>query len=133
MKFVIDSSALVAILQREPEAERFEEIISTGDDPVISAGTLAEASMVMWGKTGEAGCDDLDELLARGAVRVIAVEQVQAYIAREAYRRWGRGSGSGSLNFGDCFSYALARMMGRKLLFKGDDFLATNIEPALVS
>jgi ribonuclease VapC len=126
---VVDSSALLAVLLDEPEGPRFIGLLADAEDPLISAATLVEASIVMQAKTGEPGVDDLDELLAAAAVRCVAVDRAQAHIAREAYTRFGKGRSPAGLNFGDCFSYALAQETGRPLLFKGDDFALTDVTP----
>jgi len=87
--------------------------------------------MVMRAKTGNGGVADLDDLLAAAAVRCVAVDSVQAYLARDAFARFGKGRAAAGLNFGDCFSYALARTTGRPLLFKGGDFSQTDVTPAV--
>jgi ribonuclease VapC len=84
----------------------------------------------MQAKTGDDGVADLDELLAAAAVRCVAVDHAQAHVAREAFARFGKGRGTAGLNFGDCFSYALASVTGRPLLFNGADFPQTDITPA---
>lgn len=124
---VVDTSALAAILLGEPEAAHFIERLAEADDPLISAATLVEASRVLEVKLGSAGARDLDALLSTAQVRVVAVDESQARIAREALRRFG--SGRRRLNFGDAFAYALAQAKERPLLFKGDDFAATDVEP----
>jgi ribonuclease VapC len=128
---VLDTSALLAILLREPEHDTFAELLADAQDPLISAATLLEASVVMLVKTGDNGVDALDELLAAASVRCVAVDRTQALVARHAYVRYGKGRSSAALNYGDCFAYALARVQGRPLLFKGDDFSATDIDAAL--
>jgi ribonuclease VapC len=127
---VIDTSALVTVLFGEPEREPFIALIADAEDPLISAATLVEASIVMRAKTGEEGVADLDELLAAAAVRCVAVDSAQAHVARDAFARFGKGLAPAGLNFGDCFSYALARVTDRPLLFTGDDFGRTDIAPA---
>lgn len=129
---VIDTSALVAILLGEPERDPFIALLADSADPLISAATLVEASIVMQAKTREDGVADLDRLLAAAAVRCIAVDSEQARTARGAFARFGKGRAPAGLNFGDCFSYALARVMGRPLLFTGDDFSHTDVAPAAV-
>lgn len=128
---VIDTSAVVAILLEEPERDAFVERIAEAEDPMISAATLAEASIVMQSRTGDGGVTDVDELLASAGVRCVAVDDMQAYLALEAFYRYGKGRSPAGLNFGDCFSYALAKVQGRPLLFKGEDFAQTNVEPAV--
>lgn len=128
---VLDTSALVAVLLGEPERNRFIALLADTGDPLISAATLVEASIVMQAKTGEDGLADLDELLAAAGVRCVAVDAAQAHTARDAFSRFGKGRGAAGLNFGDCFSYALAMATGRPLLFKGEDFSQTNVTPAV--
>jgi ribonuclease VapC len=127
---VVDTSALLAILLGEPESDRFIELLADTEDPLISAATLLEASIVMQAKTGNEGFADLDELLSAAAVRCVAVDRAQAHLAREAYFRFGKRRAAAGLNFGNCFSYALAQVAGRPLLFKGDDFALTDVTPA---
>lgn len=127
---VIDTSALLAVLLGEPERDRFIELLANADDPVMSAATLVESSIVMLARTGPEGVGDLDELVAAAAVRCVAVDSAQALLAREAFARFGRGRAPAGLNYGDCFSYALARATGRPLLFKGDDFVHTDVARA---
>jgi ribonuclease VapC len=124
---VIDTSAFVAVLLGEPERDRFIELLADAEDPLISAATLVEISIVMLAKTGPDGVSDLDELLAAAAVRCIAVDAVQADLARQAFARFGKGRAPAGLNYGDCFAYALARATERPLLFTGDDFTHTDI------
>lgn len=124
---IIDTSAFVAVLLGEPERDRFIELLADAEDPLISAATLVETSIVMLAKTGPDGVSDFDELLAAAAVRCIAVDAAQADLAREAFARFGKGRAPAGLNYGDCFAYALARATERPLLFKGDDFAHTDI------
>jgi ribonuclease VapC len=129
---VIDTSALVAVLLGEPESDRIIELLADAEDPLISAATLVETSIVMLAKTGAEGISDLDDMLAAAAVRCVAVDAAQAHLAREAFERFGKGRARAALNYGDCFAYALARSTGRPLLFKGQDFIHTDVEPAMV-
>ena len=130
---VIDTSALVAILLGESERDAFIDLLVEAIDPLISAGTLLEASIVMETKLGPGGVGDLDALLAAIAVRTVAVDAAQAYLARDAFTRFGKGRSPAGLNYGDCFAYALAQTMGRTLLFKGDDFSRTDVMSAIAS
>lgn len=127
---VIDTSAIVAIALNEPEAPSFEQRIA--DDPVrlISAATVLEAAMVLETRLGEAGGSELDLWLSKAGVEIIAVEAEHADQARRAWRRFGKGRHPAGLNFGDCFSYAVAALTGEPLLFKGDDFVRTDIKAA---
>jgi ribonuclease VapC len=129
---VLDTSALMAVLLGEPERDPFIALLADAEDPLISAATLVEASIVMRAKTGDGGIADLDELLTAAAVRCVAVDSVQARLARDAFARFGKGRAPAGLNFGDCFSYALAQATERPLLFKGDDFSQTDVTPAHV-
>ena len=126
---MLDTSALLAILLREPEHDALAELLADAEDPLISAATLLETSIVMQTRSGGEGVAALDELLAAASVRCVAVDRTQALAARDAYTRFGKGRSPAGLNFGDCFAYALARVHGHPLLFKGDDFSATDLEP----
>jgi ribonuclease VapC len=127
---VVDSSAVVAILQREPERNRFIDLLAGANDPLISAATLFECSIVMHRRSGDRGIEHLDELLLSAGVRCVAVDVTHVHAARDAWLRYGKGRSPAGLNFGDCFSYALATTTGRPLLFKGDDFAQTDVTPA---
>jgi ribonuclease VapC len=127
---VLDTSAVIAILFAEPESRDFISRLSDAIDPVISAATLVEASIVVHARTGKGGLRDLDDLLTSAGVRCIAVDAVQAELARAAFIAYGKGHSPAGLNYGDCFSYALAAALGEPLLFKGEDFAKTDIEPA---
>ena len=124
---VIDTSALVALLNMEPEAARLAAALEADPVRLISAATVLEAGLVIESRYGPDGARELDLLLARAAVRIEAVSAEQAELAREAWRRYGKGRHPAGLNFGDCFSYALSRSSGEALLFKGDDFVHTDI------
>lgn len=128
---VIDTSALVAILFDERGAELLEAAID--DDPVrlLSAGSLLEASIVVESRYGPAGGRELDLLLHAARIEVVAVDSEQAETARRAWREYGKGRHPAALNYGDCFSYALAKTSGEPLLFRGDDFRRTDLRPAL--
>lgn len=128
---VVDTSALVAVLLDEPERDAFIAELANAADPVISAATLVEASIVMRAKTGADGVDDLDALLAVAAVRCVGVDEAQARMARDAFARFGKGAAPAGLNFGDCFAYALARSIDRPLLYKGADFSRTDVVSAV--
>jgi ribonuclease VapC len=127
---VLDTSALVAMLFAEPERDAFLDRLAGADDPVISAATVLEASIVMQARTGEKGIADLDRLLEAAAVRCLAVDRAQALLARDAFARFGKGRAPAGLNYGDCFAYALAKALDRPLLFKGGDFAQTDIAAA---
>src|SRR5258708_37363749 len=107
---VIDSSALLAILLDEPERRRFDELIEADETRLISAATLVEASIAIEAKKGEAAGRELDLLMHRARVSVVSVDEEQAEVARVAWRTYGKGHHAAGLNFGDCFSYALAKV-----------------------
>lgn len=127
---VIDTSAIVAIAMNEPEAAGFERKIA--DDPLrlISAASLLEVSMVIETRLGEAGAAEIDLWLYKAGVETVAVDVDQIDVARRAWRRFGKGRHPAGLNYGDCFSYALAVTRGEPLLFKGNDFSQTDVEVA---
>jgi ribonuclease VapC len=122
---VLDTSALVAILRDEPERPAFLQLLASTEDPMISAATLFECSMVQ--ARFDDGLEDLDDLLLSAGVRIAALDATQALAARAAWLRYGKGRSPAALNFGDCFSYALAVTTGRPLLFKGEDFAQTDV------
>ncbi len=129
---ILDTSALIAILNKEPEALRLSEAIGDSDTPiVISAATLVEATIVAEGRGGAELALELDGLLRRVGARIIAVDERHAERARDGWRRFGKGRHPARLNLGDCFSYALARERGEPLLFKGDDFAQTDVKRAI--
>lgn len=127
---VIDTSAIVAIFFNEPDAQIYRERIA--DDPVrlISAATLLEAAIVIEGRFGEPGGAELDLWLHKAKMEVVAVTFEHSDQARRAWRRYGKGRHPAGLNYGDCFSYALAMLTGEPLLFKGNDFKQTDIQSA---
>jgi ribonuclease VapC len=129
---VVDTSAVIAILTREPEEQRFKECMVDDDDPLVSAATVLEASIVLRTiKNRRVDDHELDQFVAE-ALRVVDVDQYQFPIARVAHLRFGRGMGHpAQLNFGDCFSYALAKSLDVPLLYKGGDFAKTDIKSAL--
>jgi ribonuclease VapC len=127
---VIDTSALIAIIFDEAEAEDFERRIASDGVRLMSASTLLEATMVMEARLGEKGEEVLDFWLLKAGVEIVAFDAEQADLARRAWRRYGKGRHPAGLNFGDCFSYALAALRGEPLLFKGRDFAQTDIVAA---
>jgi ribonuclease VapC len=124
---VIDTSALVAMLSDEPEAERFEAAVEADQIRLMSTASYVETAIVIEARFGEPGGRELDLWLHRAAVDFVAVQADQADAARAAYRRFGKGRHRAGLNFGDCFSYALAKISNQPLLYKGDDFRHTDI------
>ena len=125
---VIDSSALLAVLLQERNAARIAEALEAGAPRLLSAANLLEASIVIESRKGEAGGRELDLLLYRAVIEVVAVDQEQAEIARAAWRRFGKGRHPAALNFGNCFAYALAKSRGLALLCAGDDFSHTDVQ-----
>jgi ribonuclease VapC len=126
---VIDTSALLSILFNEPDAEHFELAVATDPVHLISAASLLETAIVVEARLGEAGGRELDTLLAAVQITIIPFTADQAAIARQAYRTYGKGRHPAGLNYGDCFSYALAKSSGEALLFKGNDFSQTDVTP----
>lgn len=130
--FVLDSSALIAILAAEPDSDRFKRYIDDDPDAYVSAATLHEAFCVANGERFRDGSARLAKMLALIDPAIVAFDVDQFMASREAFVRFGRGSGHPArLNMGDCFSYALAKTRNLPLLFKGEDFIHTDIEPAL--
>lgn len=128
---VIDTSAIAAILFNEPEAADFERLIVEASLRLISAGTLLEAVMVVEARLGEAGGREFDLWLKRAGVEIVPVDDEQVDLARRAWRQFGKGRHPAGINFGDCFSYALAVSRDEPLLFKGEDFARTDIRPCV--
>jgi ribonuclease VapC len=128
---VVDSSAVIAILRLQDGWERLRDILLTAPGCVMSAATLVEAGMVMEGRLGKAGAQDLDRLIAEVPIEIVPFDRSQAALAREGFRRFGKGRHPAGLNFGDCLCYALARQRGEPLLCKGEDFARTDVEAAL--
>jgi len=125
---VIDTSALIAILQDEPERRSFNLAIEAAEIRLLSSASLVEASLVIETRFGPDGVRDLDLFLAKAGVSIESVDADQAYIARQAFKHYGKGRHPAGLNFGDCFTYALARSSGEPLLFKGYDFSQTDLD-----
>jgi ribonuclease VapC len=129
---VIDTSALIALLRAEPETTNFIGAIAAASKRLLSAPSYVETAMVIVARSGSQGQDALDRLIACLGIEVVAFTQEQAALAVTAYRQYGRGSGHPArLNFGDCFSYALAKLQGEPILFKGDDFVHTDLAAAV--
>jgi ribonuclease VapC len=124
---VIDTSAIVAIALNEPDAPEIE--VTIADDPIrlISAATVLEATMVIETRLGDAGGREFDLWLLKIGAEIVPVDAEQADAARRAWRRYGKGHHAAALNYGDCFSYALAVSRGEPLLFKGEDFARTDV------
>jgi ribonuclease VapC len=129
---IIDTSALVAILRDEPEAEICARAIESVTVRRLSAVSFVEAAVVIDGSRDPIASRRFDDLLREARIHIDPVTEIQARLARDAYRDFGKGSGhSARLNFGDCFAYALAKTSGEPLLFVGADFGHTDIMPAI--
>lgn len=128
---VIDTSAVIAILRREPERDLFADIIGEADATFLSTVGYLEATMVLVGRGRPRRATELDELVSELAVELVAFDEQQAKISQAAFIRFGKGRHRAGLNLGDCISYALARSRGLPLLYKGDDFAKTDIVSAL--
>ena len=124
---VIDSSALVAILLGEPEAERFARSIELDPRRLVSAVSALETAIVLHARKGPAGVRELDLLFHAVGATIVSLDAEQVLAARAAYERYGKGHHHAALNLGDCCSYALARTSEQPLLFKGTDFARTDV------
>ena len=130
---IVDSSAIIAILFDEPDAERYAAALQAAPRRRMSVGNALEASIVAERRGGAATADDLDRFFERFRIELVPVTTEQLAAARRAWRRFGKGNHPAGLNFGDCFAYALAETTGEPLLFKGDDFALTDVAPALAA
>jgi ribonuclease VapC len=124
---VIDTSALNAILQREPGRRSFREAIESADSTRMSIASFVESSIVIESRYGAEGSRDLDRFISRAIIELIPVDEEQGQLARSAYSRFGKGRHRAGLNHGDCFSYAAAISLAEPLLCKGDDFVHTDV------
>jgi len=127
---IVDTSALVAVILGEPDAERYLDAMAAADELSVSAASLVEALIVVEAKQGPEASDDLQALLAELEARVEPLDESQAILASRAWRRFGKGRHPAGLNLGDTFAYALATATGRPLLYKGADFDATDVAKA---
>ena len=124
---VLDTSALLAVLLNEPDAEPLRRAIEADPIRLLSAANLVETAIVIEARVGEAGGRELDLLVHKAAIDVVSVDAEQADLARHAYREFGKGRHAAGLNYGDCFAYALSQSSGEPLLFKGEDFRKTDV------
>jgi ribonuclease VapC len=124
---VIDTSALAAIFFSEPEREVFLAAIVGDANPLISAATVLETGIVLEARQGESAGREFDLFVVRANLHVVPVDAEQVELARSAWRKYGKGRHSAALNYGDCFTYALAKTTGEPLLAKGTDFGMTDI------
>jgi ribonuclease VapC len=130
---VIDTSAMLAILFDEPGRAEYVAAIDRDAVRAMSVASFVECSIVLDARFGPDGLRDLDLFIARAQVTLVPVDVDQAYVARQAYRKFGKGRHAAGLNYGDCFAYALARTMAEPLLFKGDDFALTDVDRAIAA
>lgn len=124
---IVDSSALLAILNRESDAERYQTAILTAAPCRMSVANMLETSIVVESRGGADAGEELDAFIELAGIEPVAVTTEQLAAARQAWRRFGKGRHRAALNFGDCFAYALARVTGEALLYKGYDFSRTDI------
>jgi ribonuclease VapC len=129
---IVDTSAVLAVLLDEKEAEDFAAMMLKSDACHMSAVSFVEASIIAETNGGDGGVRQLDAFLRTAGISIEPVNEEQALAARQAYSDYGKGRHAAGLNFGDCFSYALARVSGEPLLFKGNDFQKTDITAARV-
>jgi len=125
---VIDSSALLAILLAEPERSHFVDLITEASVRLLSAANALETAIVSESRLKIAGGHELDVLIQKAAIEIVSVDSEQYFVARQAWRRFGKGRHPAALNFGDCFAYALSRVSGEPLLAKGTDFQKTDLQ-----
>ena len=129
---IIDTSAIIAILRNEPEAKSYARTIADATSRRMSAVNFVESAIVIDASHDPIASRRFDEFIIEARILVEPVTEMQAKIARAAYRDFGKGSGHpAKLNFGDCFAYALARTLGEPLLFKASDFKHTDIASVL--
>ncbi len=132
--FVVDISAIVALLLEEPKATAIREYLATHANGVLSAGALLELRIVCLRRISRVEFEEVPTFLRSLGITIVPVTEAQANLAADAYARFGKGQGHpAQLNFGDCFSYALAHERGLPLLFVGDDFARSDLTPALGS
>ena len=124
---IVDTSAILAILFAETDADRYARAIAGTAACRMSAANFVEAAIVVDSQTAAAGSRQLDAFFRRAGIVIEAVTEEQAHLARQAYFDFGKGRHPAGLNFGDCFAYALAKGSGEPLLFKGDDFAKTDV------
>lgn len=124
---VIDTSALAAIFFAEPERQRFLNAITSAENRLLSAASVLETGILLESRQGEAAGREFDLFVVRANLQIVSVDAEQAELARSAWRRYGKGRHSAALNYGDCFSYALAKSSDEPLLAKGTDFALTDI------
>ena len=127
---IVDTSALVAVLFDEPDSERYATAMAQAARCRMSAANFLEAALVVEGRAGISGAQELDIFIETAEIEIVPVSVEQARVARRAWREFGKGNHPAGLNFGDCFAYALAKIAGEPILYKGDDFTLTDVESA---
>ncbi len=125
---IVDTSAVIAILSGESDAERYDEAIAKDPNCQMSVVNFLEAAIVIESRSGAAAGTELDAFLEEAAIELAPVTAGHARAARRAWRRFGKGNHPAGLNFGDCFAYALSEVTGEPLLFKGGDFALTDVD-----
>jgi ribonuclease VapC len=128
---IVDASALIAVLRDEDDAERIIDALAASSETRMSAATWLETAIVVDGNADPVLSRRFDDLIAATGIALEPVTADQVRLARQAYRDFGKGKHPAGLNFGDCFSYALARLTGEPLLFKGEDFALTDLASAV--
>jgi ribonuclease VapC len=128
---IVDTSAVLAILFNEDDAQTYARAISEADSRRMSAASFVEAAVVVEAQTSESGSRQFDAFFRRAGIVIEPVTEEQAHAARQAYTDFGKGRHEAGLNFGDCFAYALAKVNGEPLLFKGNDFSKTDVNAAV--
>lgn len=127
---IIDTSAIIAVLFNEDDAAFYAEVIAQSDSRRMSAATFVETAIVVETQTKTSGSRQLDAFLRKADIAIDPVTEEHAHIARQAFTDFGKGRHPAGLNYGDCFSYALAKATGEPLLFKGKDFAKTDLVAA---
>lgn len=125
---VIDSSALLAILLKEPERWHFVDLITESSVRLLSAANALEAAIVSESRLSAIGSHELDVLIRQASIEIVSVDAEQFSVARQAWRKFGKGRHPAALNFGDCFAYALSKVSNEPLLAKGTDFHKTDLQ-----
>ena len=128
---VIDTSALLAIFLAEPERKALLDLITRAETRYISAANVLETGIVLEARRGEAAGREFDLFLHDAKLEVVPADLEQVEVARVAWRKYGKGRHRSGLTFGDCFAYALAKVTGEPILFKGHDFVHADIPPAI--
>jgi ribonuclease VapC len=128
---IVDTSAILAILFEENDAELYARALAEAASCRMSAANFVEAAIVVDTQTKDKGSRQFDAFIRRAGIAIEPVSEEQAHLARQAYADFGKSRHPAGLNFGDCFAYALAKLTGEPLLFKGKDFRKTDVASAL--